>query len=243
MKHTFRCIVSDLGPGVTVDLSPSDTHHLIRVARRSIGDDIEVIDTDGQLWGATIVGLGPPARVLVAATPTQAPKGLPVRLWVGLADFGRLDTLVEKATELGVQTIAVISSARVRRVPDSDAFTSRRARMIRVAQAAAKQSGRAAIPAIEGVVPFSVMVATPSVGARVLVDPRGTAAIRQVLRQTTGPVEIIVGPDAGFESGELDIAAAAGVEIARMGDAVLRTETAAIAALVIAAELAGTLGT
>jgi 16S rRNA (uracil1498-N3)-methyltransferase len=243
VKHTFRCIVHDLAPGATVDLSPSDTHHLIRVARRSIGDDIEVIDAEGQLWGATIIAPGPPARVLVAGTPTAAPLTLPVRLWVGLADFGRLDTLVEKATELGVQSIAVISSARVRRVPEGEAFISRRARMIRVAQAAAKQSGRAAIPSIEGVVPFTAMLATPPVGTRVLVDPRGTVAIGQVLRQTAGPLEIIIGPDAGFESGELDTAAAARVEIARMGDAVLRTETAAIAAVVIAAESAGLLGT
>lgn len=243
MKHTFRCIVSDLAPGAPVELSPTDTHHLIRVARRSIGDDIEVIDADGRLWRAQIVDLGPPARVQVAQAPTPAPPSVPVRLWVGLADYGRLDTLVEKATELGVQAITLISSARVRRTPDPAAFTSRRARMVRVAEAAAKQSGRASIPAIGGIVAFVDMVAAEPAGTRVLVDPRGTVGLGDTLRHCAGPVELIIGPDAGFDPGELEVAAAADIRIARMGGAVLRTETAAITALVLAADAVGMLGT
>ena len=243
MKHTFRCIVSDLAPGATVELTSADTHHLIRVARRSVGDDIELIDAQGQLWSARLVELGPPARAQVALTPKPAPPTLPVRLWVGLADFGRLDTLVEKATELGVAAITVISSARVRRIPDREAFITRRARMVRVAEAAAKQSGRAVIPEIAGVTAFADAVATPAAGARVLIDPRGRAGLGELLREIGGPVDIIIGPDAGFDPTELELAASAGVQIARMGDAVLRTETAALAALVIAADGLGMLGT
>ena len=114
--------------------------------------------------------------------------------------------------------------------------------MVRVAEAAAKQSGRATIPRIAGVVTFDEILAAETSRPRTLVDPRGSIGLGQALARAPGPVDLIVGPDAGFAPDEIERAAHAGIMIARMGDAMLRTETAAIAALVIAAESGQTLG-
>src|SRR5262249_54151273 len=146
MRHVFRYLIdAPDGPGATVTLSPADSHHLLRVVRRRAGDPLELIDGTGLLWPAVLVEEGPPAAVRVAA-PTAAARAGPVALYQGLADWGRLDVLVEKAAELGLERVTLFTSASVRRVPDEDAWRRRRARLGRVAESAARQAGQGHLP-------------------------------------------------------------------------------------------------
>ncbi len=242
VKHTYRYIVADVSPDAQIVLCEADSHHLTRVVRRSVGDEIELIDADGRLWPATIVAIEPCVHVRTGSSSREAPPSPPIGLYVGLADFGRLDTLVEKATEIGVARITLMATGRVRRLPDDGAVAARTARMTRVAQAAAKQSGRAVIPEIRGLLRFEDVLAEVDPASTVVVDPRGTLAVADVLSGLRPPLALIVGSDAGFDPGEIERASAVGIAIARMGDAVLRTETAGIVALTLAAAAHGYLG-
>lgn len=236
-RHVYRCVVAHVEPGVVVELDGQASHHIARVARRIVGDEIEVIDGAGLVWPATIVASDPVA-VRIAATPRTGPEPTPLQLVVGLAEYGRLDTLVEKVTEIGIAGVTVMSSMRARRVPDAAAFATRRSRLERVAAAAAKQSGRGRVPTIDGIRPLDRIIAECDPAATVMVDGDGAEILGQVVRSHgwNAPLTIIVGPDAGFDVSELDAARAAEIRVATMGDGTLRTETAGIVAAALAAD-------
>ncbi len=173
MKHRFRYIVHDVIPDGVVDLADDDAHHLTRVVRRAVGDAVEILDEQGNVWDAIVEDTAPAVRVRVASAPRPAPRRPDVELAIGLADWGRLDLVVEKITEIGVRRMTVFRSERAGRVPDTAAFARRRERMSRVAEAAMRQSGHAAGPGIEGIADLDDVLAGWGEGA-ILVDPRGT---------------------------------------------------------------------
>ena len=246
MRHTFRYLVADAPEaGAEVTLSPADSHHLARVVRRRPGDAVELIDGAGTRWAAVVVEAGEPARVRVeAASPVSAPP-VSVILYQGLIDGGRLDTVVEKAAELGVEEVAVVVTERVRRVPGADAWERRRQRLLRVAESAARQSGQARLPRVRGLVPFTDVLSEIPAGEGYLIDPRGDASLPPALSGREGAparVSLVVGPEAGFGDTEVAAARAAGLSVCGLGGAILRAETAALVAVSLVLAAGGALG-
>lgn len=238
MRHTFRYVV-DAAPaeGDEIALSAGDSHHLARVVRRRAGDEVELIDADGATWTAVVVHTGPPAVVRVGAGGARPAAPATVTLYQGLAEWGRLDTVVEKAVELGVAEVVLFTSSRARRVPDAASWGRRRERLGRVAEAAARQSGRAPVPGVRGLVPFDLVPGEIPDGEGFLIDPRGDATLPAALRAyaSRARTALVVGPEAGFSADEVDTARSRGLAICRLGSTVLRAETAAIAAVTVAA--------
>ena len=244
MRHTFRYLVTEAPEaGAELTLSPGDSHHVTRVVRLRPGDAVELIDGAGTRWAAVVTEAGDRARVRVQA-PTAAPAPpVSVTLYQGLIDGGRLDTLVEKAAELGVEEVAVVVTERVRRVPGADAWERRRDRLHRVAQSAARQSGQR-LPRLRGLVPFPEAVNEIPAGEGFLIDPRGDASLPSALTAREGAparVSLVVGPEAGFGEAEVAAARAAGLSVCRLGGAILRAETAALVAVSLALAAGGAL--
>lgn len=245
MRHLFRYVV-DGAPveGAVLTLPADDSHHLARVVRRRPGDAVEVIAPGGDLWPCEVVDAGPPSVVRVAGPPRPGPRPAPVDLWVGLCEPGRLDMVVEKAAELGVRRLGVMATSRAKRVPDDAAWSRRVERMTRVAEAAARQSGRGTWPVPGPLVPFAHVLTTIAPEEGIVLDPRASASLAGVLGARPGDaaVTLLVGPDTGFSGDEVDAAIAAGVTPAALGDGMLRAETAAIAAATLALAARGGLG-
>ena len=162
-------------------------------------------------------------------------------LYLGLTDWARVDMVVEKAAELGVREVALIASERAGRLPAPDAWARRRERLLRVAVAAARQSGQAWLPRLRGLVPFGDALGEIPTGEGCLIDPRGDAAISAVAGRS-GRAALLVGPQAGFSDAEVERARDAGLAVCGLGPAILRTETAALAAVTLALDAAGRLG-
>jgi 16S rRNA (uracil1498-N3)-methyltransferase len=161
----------------------------------------------------------------VVAEPSAAPP-----LSVHLALTGpRADTAVEKLVELGVEAIGPLETALKRRETRTD-------RWQRIAGAAAAQAKR---PRVARVVPALALQAALGPGAVLLSheDPDGT--LDDAIARAGRPLALLVGPESGFAPSEHAAARAAGVPIATLGDIVLRTETAAIAAAVLALDRLG----
>jgi 16S rRNA (uracil1498-N3)-methyltransferase len=240
VKHVFRYLVAEAPEaGELVALAPDDAHHLARVVRRRPGDEVELTDGAGRVWPAVVVEAGERATVR-AGQPRRAPDPSGVSLYLGLTDWARVDLVVEKAAELGVREVALMVSERAGRVPGAEAWERRRARLARVAEGAARQSGRAWLPRLRGLVPFGDALDEIPPGEGCLIDPRGDAAISAVAG--SGRAALLVGPQAGFSEGEVSRARDAGLAVCGLGPAVLRTETAAIAAAALALAAAGRLG-
>ena len=237
MRHTFRYRVdAELAPGAEVVLSTDDSHHLTRVVRRRPGDGVEVIGADGRLWSCEVVQVSDAAVLRVVERAHDAPVAPPVSLWVGLAEAGRLDMVVEKAVELGVREVGVMTTARARRVPDGGAWERRVMRMARVAEAAARQSGRGTWASPGALVPFDHVLRQTVPGEGIILDPRAIASLADVLRvrPAASPVTLLIGPDTGFSAAEVDAAVEAGLVTARLGSGMLRCETAAVTAAALA---------
>jgi 16S rRNA (uracil1498-N3)-methyltransferase len=193
------------------------------------------------MWPCRVVDTGPPAVVEVTGPARPAPRVRPVHLRVGLCDAGRLDLVAEKAAELGATSLEVVVTSRARRVPDAGAWQRRADRMARVAEAAARQSGHGAWPAPGALVPF-VHVLTETVPEQgIILDPRAAAPLAEVIRARPAvqPLTILVGPDTGFSEDEMAAALRHGLASASLGEGMLRTETAAIAACALAAACGG----
>lgn len=239
MRHTFRYLMERTPvAGEQVTLSGEDGRHLTRVVRRGPGDPLELIDPGGGRWEAVVVDPGPPVTVRVTAGAPAPPPPAPVALYLGLAEWGRLGTAVEKAVELGAGEITLFTSERAGRVPEAAAWERRRERLERVAAAAARQSGRAPLGRVRGLVPFGDVITAIPAGEGYLIDPRGDAPLLSALRAVDAPdarIAVVVGPQAGFSEGEVDLARRAGLPVCTLGPAVLRAETAAIAAVALAA--------
>lgn len=237
MRHVFRYVVGkEPVDGAEVVLGAADSHHLATVVRRRPGDEAELIAPSGDLWPCEVTDPGPPSRVRVTGPPRTPPRVRPVHLWVGLADGGRLDLIAEKGAELGIAGLGVMVTARAKRVPDDRAWAKRAERMARVAEAAARQSGRGRWAAPGPLVPFDHVLTETVPEQGVMLDPRAAAPLADILRARSGdqPVTLLVGPDTGFDDAEVEAARARGIATAGMGEGMLRAETAAIAAVVLA---------
>ncbi len=245
MRHTFRYVVPVVpAAGADLSLDEAASHHLARVVRRRPGDTVEVIAPSGEIWSCEVLDPGPPAVLRMGAAPRPAPVVPPVDLWVGLCDASRLEMLAGKAAELGVRSLTVMGTARARRVPDARSWARRAERMARVAEAAARQSGRGAWPAPGPLVPLDDVLTQIAPEQGIILDPRAAVPLADLMRTrpATEPVSILVGPDTGFDEAEVDQVVAHGLAAAVLIPGMLRAETAAIAAAVVAIAVRGTAG-
>jgi len=233
VSHTFRYLIDHQPvPAERVVLPAADAHHLTRVVRRRVGDDVEVIDPGGAIWRATLVMAGEQTVLEVAGAPARIPRQAALTLFLGLCDWGRLDVAVEKCTELGVARIVIFAGRRSQRVPTPGAWERRRERLVRVAQAAARQSGQGAVPEIDGVWTFDDVRAALGSERAIVLDPAGGLPLMHALGNVSAgeSLAVVIGPDAGFAPDELAQARAVGAKVCHLGDTTLRAETAAIVA-------------
>jgi 16S rRNA (uracil1498-N3)-methyltransferase len=212
-----------------VPLAEAEQHYVRRVLRLSAGAQVALFD------GAGVSGTGHLAEaadgtlhVEVEAVSRDAEGGA-LTVAAAVPKGERADWLVEKLTELGVHTIAWLVCARsVVLLKDPGA---KMARWQRLAEAAARQAGRATLPCLEAPVPFATFVAQAHPGARLIAQPGGGTA-----PACRGAGVVLIGPEGGFTGEELQQAAAEGYTAIALSRHVLRVETAAIAA---AAQLLG----
>jgi 16S rRNA (uracil1498-N3)-methyltransferase len=219
------------------------------VLRLAIDDTVLLFDGESTEARARIVRVGPRAMELQVEErhAVEAVTRPEVTLIQGLAKGDKLDFVVQKATELGViRFIAVTTARAVQRLDAGQLRTlSRRARWQKIAREAARQSGRADVPDVEGVTSLSTALHAAAKDALKLILWEGArqTSLRSVL-PTTPPQQIViaVGPEGGFTTEEIETARHAGFVPVGLGPRILRTETAALVALAILGYALGDLG-
>jgi 16S rRNA (uracil1498-N3)-methyltransferase len=217
--------------GSTVELPPAVAHHAVRVTRLAVGDALTLFDGTGGEYAATLVRAdreGATVRLdRHAALARESP--LDVTLAQAIAANDAMDYAIRKAVELGTAAIQPLVTARSAPLPSGERGDRRLAHWRGVVVAACEQCGRNRIPPVAAPAPLREWVAAwPGRGVVLAPDAPGTLA---ALAAPAAPIALVVGPEGGFAELELDAARAAGFDEVALGPRVLRTETAAVAAL------------
>jgi 16S rRNA (uracil1498-N3)-methyltransferase len=245
VSRTPRIYCPELPPeGGTALLDEAASRHLTRVLRLGPGAPLRLFDGRGREHDARLEGGGQKAaKASVLAARTPAPESpLPLLLLQGVGRGERMDFAVQKATELGVTAVWPVLTARSVVRLDGDRAARRQAHWRSVAVGACEQCGRAVVPEIGAPGGLAgALAAVPRGYDRLLPDP-GAAHALTALPRPEGGLAILIGPEGGLDEAERREAAAAGFRTVRLGPRILRTETAALAAVAIAQALWGDLG-
>ena len=220
--------------------------HIGLSLRMAVGDMIGVAGAGGQCGRAEIVSISADAVRLRLTELTDSPEP-PVAVWLAqaLPKSDKMDLIVQKAVELGVQGIFPLQTAHciVRYEPAKQAEKLRRWQ--KISQEAAGQSGRGIVPVVGPFLTWQQLFAriTPQTQLLIFYEGAGTQGLRQTLTQHPGKDWIVVvGPEGGLSEEEVRRAEEHGAVLAGLGPRVLRAETAGFAALAAIMYQLGDLG-
>jgi len=221
------------------NLTPEVAHHL-RVRRIQTGESFPVFDGKGQVAKAVLLALsGKTGQVQLSGIRADTHRETPyvITLAQGLAGGDKMDWIVEKAVETGVQVIAPLQCERsilkLTRISDQERAQKRQAHWEGIIQAACEQCDRTVFAALQPIQTFeSYLKADSRPALKLLLSPDATKSIVSVLIEAV-PQDIVlmIGPEGGHSPDEEAQAQAAGYQIVSLGERVLRTETAGIVAV------------
>jgi 16S rRNA (uracil1498-N3)-methyltransferase len=243
MRTTRIYLDLELAAGAEVLLPAAQSNHLLRVLRLRTGAPLTLFNGRGGEYAAELTDGGKAgARVAIRAhSAAERESPLHLTLLQGVARGERMDAIVQKATELGVQRI-VPMSCEFSVVRLDAASRQRRAEHWRaVAIAACEQCGRNRLPEVEPISDFAEACAGSSAGVRIMLLPQAPESLTAVSAGLRSAV-LLVGPEGGLSGREQLQAQRSGFRPCRLGPRILRTETAPLAALAALQALAGDLG-
>jgi 16S rRNA (uracil1498-N3)-methyltransferase len=226
-------IDAPLAPGQLLDL-PAEVAHHIHVVRLAPGDIVTLFNGMGGQCDAVLTEVGKKRATAEVRAFDARDVELPyaVTLAQGLPEGTKMDWIVEKAVELGVTAVQPLAARRCVVRLSAERAQKKLEHWRGIVVAASEQSGRNRLAAIGEPAELRDWIGTPAAGPRLLLSPRGTSSLVDWARGAgPQPVTIMVGPEGGFTDEEEDAAVRAGAVMVSMGPRVLRTETAALAAL------------
>ncbi len=232
MRLTRVYVGAALTPGTVVELPPETASHLAKVLRARSGDQLIIFSGDGREYTGAIESVrGSRVTASVGSSgevDRESPLALTLVQCVPRGD--RMDFIVQKATELGVTRIVPVLSQRSVVRLDEGQRESKAIHWRAVTVNACEQCGRNRLPVVDAPIPLiSYLGSAVPAGARLVLEPADESAAAP--SNLDAGVEIAIGPEGGFADEELDAFRIAGFARVRLGPRVLRTETAAIAAL------------
>ncbi len=235
-----------LSQGAALALDESAAHHLAVVLRMRAGDDVILFDGSGGEFQATITSVerGRVSAQIGAHTPVERESPLEIVLVQGISSGERMDFTVQKSVELGVSAIVpLICEKSVVRLNPERAL-ARQAHWQRVVNAACEQCGRNRIPEVLEPLTLArycgLLRDEPQTGAiRLLLDPEANASLKEAASGVDTRILLAAGPEAGYSATEVDMLLHGGFRGVRIGPRILRTETAALAAIAALGALRG----
>ena len=222
--------------GSVINLSAEETHHLLRVLRLRPGHEAMVFDGRGREYHCRFFALrGDRAQLeILSSLANRVESPLRLTLAQALAKGEKLDLVVQKATELGVMRIVPLVTEHADVKLDDRSAPKRLERWRRISLEAAKQSGRRRLVEIAAPIALADFL-NAAEGAIMVFSEKGGVTILDALaeRQDRSEVIALIGPEGGWEEGELALMEERDCLMVTLGPRTLRTETAAIAAVTL----------
>lgn len=232
MRVSRLYVANDLSVGSRLELQEQAAHYVRTVLRLKKGQEIVLFNGLGGEFHSRFMEVSR-KKVIVDVleySDRSVESPLNVVFGLGISRGDRMDWAVQKAVELGVNSITPLMTERcVIRFKDDEKKQQRLQHWRAIAQHAAEQSGRTVLPNMVAIDELSAWVEGQE-GLKVFLDPYAESSL-QALQPENGIVTLLSGPEGGFSEQERDMAVAAGFIPVRLGQRILRTETAALAAL------------
>jgi 16S rRNA (uracil1498-N3)-methyltransferase len=231
-----------LAPGETITLQGKSAHYLGRVLRVATGQTVVLFNGDGRDYVCEVSGAGKNELALDVMTRLPARPESPLNITVvqAVSRGERMDQTLQKCTELGAAAFQPLWSERVEVRLKGEKLEKRQRHWQGVVISACEQSGRARVPEVRPAMALSDWVLKPSSGIRLVLAPGAEQGLAAVAVE--GAVALLVGPEGGFSEAELGLVSSSGVHVVGLGPRILRTETAAPAAVAVLQALRGDLG-
>ena len=235
MSHRF--FLSQTPTEDTARLEGDEARHLARVMRAKTGDTVELFDGQGTSWTATVQAIQRDHVSLhLDEKQSETISNKPIiTLAVALPKGDRQKWLIEKITELGTDSLVPLTTTRSVAEPTAAAIS----RLQRGVIESCKQSGRNRLLEITQPQSLHNLLTTSSASLRILACPDGTP-MQSILLKPIDNILIAIGPEGGFTDEEIRTANASGFAQMSLCQNILRIETAAIAAAVIAGQCKNT---
>ena len=197
-----------------------------------VGSLVTLTDPEGNDFRGRVLRLSETeASILIFdAFPSSTESSLEILLLQALPEKERMEMIIQKATELGVSAVLPFQSERSISLKEREAKQKKAHRWQQIAVKAVQQSRRAKVPYVGECRPFREVLMDCGVdGLKILLWEREGRNLKQVLRQhPTQKIFVMVGPEGGFTEGEVQLAEEKGFITVKLGQRILRTETAAI---------------
>jgi len=228
-----------LEPGKEVTIEGRAAHYLGRVLRVTANDRIVLFNGDGHDYVAEWVraGKGEIVLSLTSRLPAVREPGIEITVVQAISRGERMDQTLQKCTELGANCFQPLLSERVEVKLRADKLAKRMEHWRGVVVSACEQSGRAVVPEVRQPLELHEWLTANQDDARLVLVPGAEMPLSRI--EFTGSVQLVVGPEGGFSDSEIRQMALHGVRGASLGPRILRTETAAPAALAVIQALAG----
>ncbi len=210
-------------------------HHIARVLRLRAGDEVLLIDEHGRRHNGVVDQVTQEwtvVRIIATETNSTVSDLLSISVIQGLPRGERIELVLQKGTELGITEFSIFRAARSVPRLSADKLQGRMERWNRITTEAARQSERPDYPKITWYFSASEAAASTDAELKLLLFERGALTpLREVIDSLPRParIAVAVGPEGGFEPGEVEIFSEFGFIPVTMGKRILRTETAALA--------------
>jgi 16S rRNA (uracil1498-N3)-methyltransferase len=235
--HRFFILPENIS-GKTAVIQGDDAHHIQKVLRLRIGEEIALCDGRGRDYTAFIRSMekGQVTADIKAGTPTVTEPHTKITLLQGVPKASKMETVIQKCVELGVHDFVPVNTLRVVvRFADEKDSRKKALRWQRIAEEAAKQSRRGMIPPVSLPVSFEEAIKSNNSKLKLLLwEEERQQSLRSVLQGLTekpDSIAVLIGPEGGLDEKEANLAREYGWISVTVGPRILRTETAGMAVI------------
>lgn len=223
-------ITKDMIKDTAVIITGDEAVHISRVLRMKKGDEVTLCDGEGMFYDAVLECFDAKSVTAHITKKYCAPTEPKVRITIyqGVPKNPKLETIVQKATEIGVAGIVPVDSARTVAKIDKP---QKLERLRRIAYEAAKQSKRGILPEVGEVLSFEKAVEEAKKADLAIIpyEEEKECSLKKALREKQPEtVAILIGPEGGFEKSEVELALKNSISPVTLGTRILRTETSGI---------------
>lgn len=237
MPRFFTQDITEAGGCITGE----DAKHIAKVLRMKVGDELTVCDTKGRDYDCMIeeIGAGEVRLKVLSVAPSQSEPDVRVHLYQAMPKADKMETIIQKAVELGAASITPVMTRRCVSRPDAKSMDKKLVRYNRIALEAAKQCGRGVVPPVLPLLELlQALEQMQRTGCPILFYENATAPAKQVIAKARESgkepeIAVLIGAEGGFDEDEVALAMEHSCHILSLGKRILRCETAPLAALTI----------